>query len=133
MKIVAWSEKLIPWKNHFFNLLDKDQQIIVSKYPIFFNIVDLGAVAGRHKAVAYLNYIEVSPFLTEAEAKETSGHEYAHLCDWFLNKNHDHGPSWKKLMCQIGLAPHETHEIPIKERKILGDVMSKIDKHNKKK
>lgn len=132
MKIVRWGSKLVDWKNHFFYLLDSSEQIRVANVAIFFAVVDLGTVAGRHKASGNINVIQLSPLLTEDEAKDTVGHEYAHLVDWYVNGQHEHGPSWKKIMCQLGLAPHETHDLPMKTRKALQDVLDKIDKHKKK-
>lgn len=124
----SWFHRVVAWRQHYEGLLPDADRIIVAKTPILFSKEDLGTVAGRHTVGTASHLIILSPYMTEVEAMETVGHEYAHLCNWILNKKGGHGKEWKNIMCQLGLPPRECHNIPLETRKTLSKIFENIDK-----
>ncbi len=58
--------------------------------------------------------IDLNPHLWRrvgaAFPRATTGHEVAHLVDWSLTGDTNHGPGWRRIMALFDLPPQATHQ-----------------------
>lgn len=120
---MEWQSKLLDWKKYYQSLLDPKTMKKIEREPLFVTLGDLGEIAGRYKSPDVtggpIHIIEMSTFLAEAEAKETFGHEFAHMVMWCLYGIGNHGKRWRRLMTVLGLPPLPCHTLNLKGRKTL--------------
>lgn len=129
MKIPEWASKVREWRTEFEATLDPHFRDKVVKVPIVHTFLpDMGLDAGRYVyARGAFHEIRVSSLLTEQEAYETYGHEYAHFCASLFYGDASHGFLWKSFMSRFGLAAAQFHTIPLQHRCVFEEIKDKID------
>lgn len=133
MKLPAWAEKVREWRSHFESTLDPHFRDKVAKVAVVYGFRnDMILEAGRYvHAPGAFHEIRLSVFLTEEEARDTYGHEYAHFLACFFYHDATHGFIWKSFMSLFGLPAAQFHTIPLQMRCVFEDIQGKINETTK--
>jgi hypothetical protein len=128
MNTPSWFSKCREWRTEFETLLAPPFREVAAAVAIFHTITEEGTDAGKYSmGEDRFHRISLSCALSEAEARTTYGHEFAHFLAAMFFGDVDHGFIWQGYMKLFGLPAEEFHAIPLQARRVIGEVMEKID------
>jgi hypothetical protein len=125
----VWAAKCRLWRSEFEACLEPHYRDKISKLAVVHTFkTDLGGIAGQYSRNGLHSFheIKMSVYLTENEARDTYGHEFAHLIVFHFYGSEGHGFIWKSFMSLFGLAALEFHDYPLDARCVIEEVNSKL-------
>lgn len=125
----VWASKCRAWRVEFEACLEPQYRDKISKLAVVHLFKkDMGGLAGvyHRRGRTSFHEISMSVYLTEAEARITYGHEFAHLVAFHFYGNAGHGFLWKSFMALFGLAAAEFHDYPLDMRCVIDEASEKL-------